>query len=97
MSGAAFKRVVLTGDLTIRTAKALHGELLDALIQHDSIEIDCSAASAADLSFLQLLIAARKSAVQAGKTLLIRDAANGVIDDALRRAGLSGLPALQTG
>lgn len=89
MSGEEFKRVVLAGDLTIRTAKSLHGELLAALGQHDRLEIDCTDAAEVDLSFIQLLIAARKSAARAGKTLAVRHAPGGVVEDALRRAGLS--------
>lgn len=81
-------RIALAGPLTVRTIKTIHGRIADALHHHPAITIDCSAATEVDLSFLQLMIAARKSAAAAGKTVSLARPAAGPLRDALTHAGL---------
>ena len=61
--------VVMEGPLVISRAASLQAQLIEAFDAADAIHIDLTSASDLDVSFLQLLVAARKSAVAEGKTL----------------------------
>lgn len=80
-------RVVLSGALTLRTIEATHATLRDAIAKHPVVEIDCTGATEFDLGVLQLLLAARKSAQAADKTLALSAPATGALRDALLRGG----------
>jgi anti-anti-sigma regulatory factor len=87
--------VALSGTLTLRNIEDVRGWLLDAIQTHQAITIDCAAVTEVDLSFLQLIIAARKSAASAGKSFSLAQPAAGAFLDTLGRAGLlatAGLP-----
>jgi ABC-type transporter Mla MlaB component len=83
--------VVLDGALTVRTAAIVRDRLLAALAEHALVRVDCSAAESIDLSVLQLLLAARRSAAAAGKHVGLTAPAAGTLRGALEQAGL--LPA----
>ena len=85
------ERVVLDGRLTIRDIDTVRSRLAAALKEHETIEVDCSAAEDVDLSLIQLLIAARRSAAESGKQLTIAQPADGVLHAALLQGGF--LPA----
>jgi anti-anti-sigma regulatory factor len=72
---------------TIRTIETIRGELLAALESQPTLAIDCAALAEADLSLIQLLLAARKTARQSGKTLALAQPASGVLRDVLLRGG----------
>src|ERR1700704_4253612 len=57
------------------------------------IAIDCSAASEIDLTFIQLLIAARVSTRAAGRRISLAPRPDGVLLDALTRGGFRLVPA----
>jgi len=80
-------RVVLEGALTIRTIATTHATLLQALHQHPAVLVDCSAADTVDLSLIQLLLAARVAACQAGKQLGLAAPASGPLLAALHQGG----------
>lgn len=80
-------RVILEGDLTIRGIEAAHAVISEAATEHGAIEIDCAAATAIDISFVQLLLAARKSASLSGKTVALAHPAAGMLFDTLSRGG----------
>jgi ABC-type transporter Mla MlaB component len=80
-------RVVLEGAVTLRTIDSTHAALREALAKHAKIEIDCATATEIDLSAIQLLLAARKSAEAAGKSLALSAPADGALRDALSRGG----------
>lgn len=61
--------VVASGDLGIRNAEAVHGRLSAALVAGSRIAVDCSGMTSADLTFVQQIIAARRSAERAGGAL----------------------------
>ena len=84
------RRLVLQTAQTLRTIDATCGTLRDLLSQHAHVEVDCSAVSEADLTLVQLLLAARKTAEQSGKRLTLTAPATGALLDALRRGGLVG-------
>lgn len=84
---------MLEGAATVRNAEATHAKLADILRRHDEIEIDCGAVTEADLSLVQLLLAARRSAKRAGKTVVLAGPASGALRAALSQGGfLTGLP-----
>ena len=81
-------RLALPGVATIRTIAGLHDEIQALLQSHDRIVIDCSPLTEADLSLVQLLLSARRSAMAAGKSLALGAPASGVLHEVLRRGGL---------
>jgi anti-anti-sigma regulatory factor len=83
------ERCVLDGALTLRTIEATRAKLLEMMDRHQALEIDCSAATEIDLSFIQLLLSARTSAQSAGKTIALAQPA-GVLCDVLQRGGFLG-------
>jgi ABC-type transporter Mla MlaB component len=86
-------RFVLGGALTLRTVEKIREDLLEMMQRHQALEIDCSAATEIDLSFVQLLLAARTSALSAGKTVALAHPASGILRDVLQRGGLLGAAA----
>jgi ABC-type transporter Mla MlaB component len=77
--------LVLEGALTVRTIAGIRASLLDAMSSHDAVQVDCAAAASVDLSFIQLLLAARRSAQQAGKQLTLAAPADGALLAALEQ------------
>jgi len=82
----AANTVVFNGELSIRASASLHGALLDACQGAMDVTVDCSAATDADLSFLQLLLAARRSMRAKGGRLCL--VASPPVAAAMSRAGL---------
>jgi len=80
-------RLQLRGVQTLRTADATHAALMDAASHHKVLEIDCDGADEVDLSFIQLLLAARASARLADRTIRLIHAPRGALRDALERGG----------
>jgi anti-anti-sigma regulatory factor len=78
----------LAGAQTIREAENTAQSLRDALTGNDAIILDCGAIEEADLTFLQLVIAARKSARRDGKNLALAATARGPLLAALDKAGI---------
>jgi len=81
--------VVLRGCLTTATSEGTHRTLASALNAADRIVIDCSEVSEVDVSFLQTLYAARRSAESAGKQIALSAPPSGPLDEALRRCGFA--------
>lgn len=88
--GATPPSLIFDGPLTVRNIVVLQERLLEALQTGLRTEIDCSGATEADLSFLQLLIAARLSAASQGSALVCRAPASGPLRDVLVRSGFTG-------
>jgi anti-anti-sigma regulatory factor len=61
--------LVLTGDLVLQRIASLQEEILAALADVDRLLLNVSGASTFDLSFLQLLCSAHRSAVPLNKSL----------------------------
>jgi len=64
-------RVALKGDATIAAASDIHAQLTDALHDGVAVTVDISGVERVDLSFVQLLIAATRSARRSGAELSI--------------------------
>jgi anti-anti-sigma regulatory factor len=89
---AANVQLVLEHDLTMRTVDSVRATLRAAIelpsgASPANIAIDCSAAAEIDLTFIQLLIAARVSAHAAGRRLSLAPCPVGVLLDTLTRGG----------
>jgi hypothetical protein len=93
---AASGQLTLVGALTVRNVGQIHADMLDVIRRHAHVRIECSAASDVDLSFIQLVLSARKSAAAAGKTISLAHPARGALLVRLMQAGLVGLDADQS-
>jgi ABC-type transporter Mla MlaB component len=82
--------IALDGVATIRTIDALHGRLADALSRQDHLHIDVSGLTEVDMSFIQLVLAAHKSAERDGKRLSLAAPAEGALRDTLILGGFLG-------
>ena len=63
--------LVLTGDAGIRSAKNVAADLLQAIQAHASIGVDTQTISAADITTVQSLLAARATAAARGGRLTL--------------------------
>lgn len=88
LSEPASDRLVLTGDLTVRSIRRIHEDITELLRANAVARIDCTAASDIDLSFIQLLLAARRTAAAEGKAVALVQPAGGVLLERLLQAGL---------
>jgi anti-anti-sigma regulatory factor len=84
--------VFCSGSLTLPRAEELRDNLLSALAQSRSVVIDVTEASEIDLSFIQLILAARTSVERRGGSLRLVSPADGALASTLRAAGLTGGP-----
>ena len=80
--------VKFSGAQTIREAEDAAKVLREALNDHSSIALDCEEIEEADLTFLQLVIAGRRSAQRDGKQIGLLATARGPLLAALDRAGI---------
>jgi hypothetical protein len=71
----------------IRNIAELGESIFKNFIDNEEIAIDASKCKEADLSFIQLIEAARIHAENNGKKIRLTEPVNGAIADALRRAG----------
>jgi ABC-type transporter Mla MlaB component len=76
-----------TGALTLSAAEAVRSSLLVALEGNGAVRLDCSGATDVDVSFVQMVLAARRAAGEQGKSVSLAAPAAGALLDALRRGG----------
>lgn len=81
--------LTLTGSITIGQAAGLKTALLDALGAASGLRVDLSGITEIDLTGLQLLCAAHRSARLAGKQFSVNDGGNSIYSDAVIGAGFS--------
>ncbi len=79
--------LVFTGSLTVSQSEAVQASMLEALSQHPCVEIDCSDAEEIDVSFLQILISASKTALAWNKTFSLSVPPGGLLSEAIDRCG----------
>jgi ABC-type transporter Mla MlaB component len=79
--------VVLAGNVTVSSIFAAHAEMGGALRQHAPVIVDISGVTEVDLTFIQLLEAARRAAADKGQDLTLRHPADGAVLEILRRGG----------
>jgi ABC-type transporter Mla MlaB component len=78
--------LAVSGALTIEDAAELKSVIADALAASTGLMLDMAEVETADLSCLQLLCSAHRSAAHAGKGLELRNAGDGFISG-MRAAG----------
>jgi len=81
-------RVVFAGSLTVSQSEAIQASLLEGLTQHASVEIDCSGAEEIDVSFLQILISASRTAAAWNKNLSLSSPPCALLTEAMNRCGI---------
>ena len=81
-------RLAFVDTATIRDMPRIHAVLCDALSANQELTIDCAAVTEIDLSFIQLILSARKSAAAAGKRIAVIPPDGTLLTDLLVRAGL---------
>jgi anti-anti-sigma regulatory factor len=82
------KRVLrFDGSLTLPRAETIRSILAAALDEGAPIAIDCDGATEVDVSFIQLLLAARRSAAHRGASFALAAPAAGTLRAALERGG----------
>ena len=81
-------------DLTIRNAAAIKATLAERLLVERSVSLELNPDAAVDLSFVQLVSAARIRQRHVGGELALAEPAGSRLRDVLQRAGfLEGAPA----
>ncbi len=82
-----FLPVSFAGSLTVSNIETAQAELGAAVRQSSSVLIDLGGVSEADLTFIQLIEAARRRVSETGGELTLRDPADGAVLEVLRRGG----------
>jgi anti-anti-sigma regulatory factor len=85
--GQALTTVALNGALTLQGAAAIRDKLATALAAGD-VTLDCGAATEFDLSFVQLVVAARHTALRSGRAFVLAVPLPPALTAVLDRAGL---------
>ena len=79
--------VTLSGGITIAGIGAAHAEMMTALRGPGPVVVDISGVTEADLTFVQMLEAARRSAAEAGLDLALAQPAGPAVKEILQRGG----------
>ena len=87
MTGQPAHTLVLVGDAGIKAAAEVAASLKAALLDHNRVDIDTQAMTAADLSTAQSLLAARTTAMAQGKTVKLLAPLGAPLADLLDHAG----------
>lgn len=74
------RRLELSGEMSISTAGAIRRQLLEALSGAEVVEVDLGRISECDTTGVQLMLAAKRQAAQAGKTLIFADHSAPVVE-----------------
>lgn len=77
----------LAGTLTLTEAESIHAALRRELSESAAVTVDVSGATEVDVSFVQLLLAARRTAADWGKSIALSSPADGALLDTLVRGG----------
>ena len=84
-SGVAVVQVAGAAD--IQTIAAIHERLREAVLSADETVIDIGALGEFDLTFIQVIEAARLKAARTGKTVRLQNPVGEALCDALERGG----------
>jgi ABC-type transporter Mla MlaB component len=79
--------VYFSGDVTVSNIESAHLELGAALSQEKPVLVDISGVTETDLTFVQLIEAARRHAAASGRDLALSRPAEGAVLEVLRRGG----------
>ncbi len=79
---------VIPAKVNIRNIKDIHSDFLMYVKNNKAVEVDLNSCEDVDLSLIQLVEAARKSAEAEAKSISLTKPANDIIQSVLKRAGL---------
>lgn len=79
--------VALSGDAGIRNAADIARRLREALARHGGITVDTAQVTGADVTTVQILLAARSQARRAGGGVTLRAPLGAALDSVLRAGG----------
>jgi hypothetical protein len=79
--------VALSGDLTIRAIGDVRIQMIDALRDHAEVTAKVADDAVVDLTFVQLMESARRSAREDGKAFALAAPATGQLRETLERGG----------
>lgn len=74
------RRLELNGEMNISTAAIIRQQLLDALSGAEIVEVGLGRVSECDTAGVQLMLAAKRQAAQAGKTLIFAEHSAPVVE-----------------
>ena len=92
MGDGAKQTIRLEGILGLRDSETIKSQLLEAIQASAAVHIDARDLAEVDVSVIQLLIAAQKSAFLKGTTYTLSTPANGALAQALDRGGFLPRP-----
>ncbi|HEY1942011.1 MAG TPA: STAS domain-containing protein [Roseiarcus sp.] len=84
----------LRGSLTTANSEETRAAVMQALSGHDAVILDCAGATEIDLTFVQILVAASRTATQTHKRIEFESPASGPLAEALRRSGFPSSSAI---
>ncbi len=73
---------------TLATAETLHASLMRVLQENEAVEVDCSNVVEADLTLVQLLLSAWRTAIAQSKSLLLSPPPSEALRQVLVQVGL---------
>jgi ABC-type transporter Mla MlaB component len=79
-------RLNLAGEITLQSVEAIHARLLE-MAGEPVVEIDCDGITEADVSLVQLILAAESSAQRSARAVTLAHPAAGALLDTLLRGG----------
>ncbi len=82
-------KLILDGDMTVQRAGELKAALIEALDKANSVVIDLENITDADLSCLQLLCSAHRTALKTNKSVSLSEKAPQFFWDTVKKAGYS--------
>jgi hypothetical protein len=91
--GNEFATIEFVGEQTIRTVAEAHRRLTEALVSSGAVEASIKAQTSVDLSFVQLIESARRTAREAGASFRLAEPATGPLRETLERGGFLAAPA----
>ena len=87
MSNTHSHTVDLGIEPSIKTVAELRDRLITAIAENDAVVVSAAKATSIDVSVLQLLVSAHRSAGAAGKIISLHAPKDGVLRQALQRSG----------
>ncbi|KKB77791.1 hypothetical protein VW35_14140 [Devosia soli] len=87
MTGTSIFTLVLTGDVSVKSAQDVLGRLKEALAANAAVALDTKDITQADVTTVQSILAARKKAAATGKALTLAGAPGPKLQAVLEGAG----------
>jgi hypothetical protein len=91
--GSESATIEFVGEQTIRTVAEAYRRLTEALESSGAVQASIEAETSVDLSFVQLIQSARRTAREAGASFRLAGPATGALRETLERGGFLAAPA----